>query len=94
MATLNFTKNGDKWVAEATVNKDYMLYLQKSQMACLKIFQRQEETDEWGQCDTRVYPFLNYSTVCYRLSHGAYPMHVRFECDAEVLEGRITEVDA
>lgn len=30
MATLNFTKNGDKWVADATVNKDYILHVERA----------------------------------------------------------------
>lgn len=93
MATLNFTKDGEKWVAEATVNRDYMLYLRKNGTAELKIFQRMEETDEWAQCDMRGHPFLNYSSVCYRIGHGAYPMYVRFVSDIEITAGKITEVE-
>lgn len=93
MEELKFTKDGDKWVAEATVNKDYMLYMKKTQMAGLHVQQRQDSADEWAECDTRAHPSLNYATVCYRMSHGTYPMQVRFESDAEVVSAKVTEVE-
>lgn len=93
MATLNFAKEGSVWVAEASVTKDYVLYMDRKAGGETKIFQRTDEGDKWAQCDTRRHPFLEYSTVCYKLMHGVYPVHIRIESKSEVVSAKITEVE-
>ena len=45
MATLSFTNNGDKWVAEQQVNADYALHIERKAGGGFWIYQRHVYAD-------------------------------------------------
>lgn len=91
MATLNFTKEGDKYVAEATVNGDYALHVERKDDGYFVISQRSTATGQYKDCLGESSAGL---VIDHAFGHGVYPsggMHLRFESASEVTMAEINE---
>lgn len=91
MATLNFSKQGDFYVAEATVNNDYNLHIEREQFGVF-FMQQKFAGDDYGTCNLpSVISNGNWKAMDYTFSHGMYPMKVRFKSLSEVKKAEINE---
>ena len=96
MATLNFTKNGDKWVAEATVNKDYILHVERASGGSFSVYQRSTSSGQYKACSPLPASIVYDAgqVIDYAFGHGVYPsggIHLRFESGSEVTMAEINE---
>lgn len=96
MATLSFAKNGNKWVAEATVHGDYVIHVERVSGGFFTILQRSTASGQWKVCSP-IPNSIGYDAgqiIDYAFGHGVYPsggMHVRFESGSEVTMAEINE---
>lgn len=94
MAKLQFTKNGDKWIAEAKVTHDYHLHLERKGSGGFTIYQRGTSSGQYMDCRPNPY-YGNWGQVIdWGFSHGIYPsggLSVRFESATEVTMAEINE---
>ena len=90
--TLSFTKQGDVYVSEQTVNAPYALHIERSEPGTFAIKQRSAESGEYAPCwgiPDRV--SMGSTVIDWSFDHGVYPMHVRFESESEVTSATLTE---
>ena len=92
MASLQFTKSGNVFVAEATVNSPYALHLEREDSGKFMIYQRSTGTGQFVPCSP-LPPYLVYGGqfIDWTFDHGHYPMHVRFESGSAVTTATLTE---
>ena len=83
LRNLNFTLQGDRYVAEETVNADYALHLERKAGGGFYILQRSS--------DDGMYNPGQFIDWCF--GHGVYPMHIRIESMTEVTKGTIREAE-
>ena len=89
---LSFTKQGNVYVAEATVNSDYALHIErKGRIARFTIEQRHADSGMWAACG--IPSSINYTgqVIDWSFGHGVYPCHVRFTSEAEITTAVLTE---
>ena len=96
MATIDFTRNGDEWTAEATVHGDYVVHIERKGPGKFSIMQRSTQSGQWSPC----WPMPG-QMVCnagqvidHAFGHGVYPsggMHIRFISGSEVTMAEINE---
>lgn len=93
MATLNFSKQGDFYVAEATVNNDYNLHIEREQFGVF--FMQQKFTgDDYGTCNLpSVISNGNWKVLDYSFSHGVYPMSIRIKSSSKVNSAVLQEIN-
>lgn len=90
--TLSFTKQGDVYIAEQTVNAPYALHIERSEPGTFAIKQRSTGTGEYAPCWELSDRVKNGATVIdWSFDHTIYPMHVRFESGSEVTSATLTE---
>ena len=91
---LNFTKDGSKWVAEATVAADYHLRVERAAgVSPFNIKQRAADSGQWMDCMPMPYNVWG-QVVDWTFRHGVYPaegLHVRFESGTEVTSATLWE---
>lgn len=93
MATLTFNQQDGKYIAEATVNADYNLHIERVAGGRLNIYQRGAATGEYVDC-VGLPTQLVYSApkvIDWDFSHGVYPKYLRIESDTEVTTATLTE---
>lgn len=96
MATLDFTKDGGVWAAEATVNKDYCLHVERVSGGRFSIYQRSTSKGQYKECfpmPTEVGRNAG-QVIDFAFGHGVYPsggMHLRFVSGSEVTMAEINE---
>lgn len=92
MATFNFTKQGEVYVAEQTVNAPYALHIERDNPGSFSIFQRSTSTGNYAPCWTvpdrvsKCAPVIDWS-----FDHVVYPMYVKFESETQVTTATLTE---
>ena len=95
MATLSFTKDGGRWVAEATVHGDYCLHVERKEGGGFFMFQRSTSSGQYRNCPLPAQIQYNAGQVIdHAFGHGVYPsggMHLRFASDSEVVMAEINE---
>lgn len=96
MATLSFTKDGGVWVAEATVNKDYCIHVERVSGGRFSIYQRSTSSGQYTAC----FPIpeqIGYhggQVIDFTFGHGVYPsggMRLKFVSGSEVTMAEINE---
>lgn len=93
--TLNFTKEGDVYIAEQTVNAPYALHIERSEPSSFSIKQRSTDSGQYASCwnvPDRV--SMSATVIDWSFDHTIYPMHVRFESGSEVTSAEITEAQS
>lgn len=96
MATLSFTKDGGRWIAEATVHNDYVVHVERVSGGSFAIEQRSTASGQYNACSP-LPASLVYDAgqvIDYAFGHGVYPsggMHVRFISGSEVTMAEINE---
>lgn len=96
MATLNFTKSGNVWVAEATVHGDYVIHVERKRPGRFYISQRSAASGQYAPCFI-IPPQVKETAgavIDHAFGHGVYPsggMHVRFASESEVTAAEINE---
>lgn len=91
--TLNFTKEGNVYMAEQTVNAPYALHVERSEPSSFSIKQRSTDAGEYAPCwDVPDRVCMGAPVIDWVFDHSFYPMHVRFESDTEVSTATLTEV--
>lgn len=93
LRNLNFTLQGDRYVAEETVNADYALHLERKEGGGFYISQRSSDEGTFVPC---ILPNTLYNPgqfIDWCFGHGVYPMHIRIESMAEVTKGTIREAE-
>lgn len=91
MATLNFTKTGAKYIAEATVSNDYNLHLERVSGGRFLLFQRATDDGEYAPCMIPSCLERSGRVIDWSFGHGVYPMHVLIESETEVTSATLTE---
>lgn len=89
--TLNFTKNGKFWEAEATVTGDYNLHIERVKGGSFNIFQRGTQNGEPMVCSGMPGWMYNAGKVIdWAFGHGVYPeggLHIIIQSGSEVTSG-------
>ena len=91
---LQFTQEGNVWVAEETVNNDYSLHLERKGAGYFHIFQRSSDTGAFVPCALPPWLERTGQFIDHSFGHGVYPMHVRIESETEVTMGTIREAES
>ena len=90
---LQFTQNGNFWVAETTVNADYNLHIERSVPGSFKIYQRGTADGEYVDC--RGVPDYSFQRdIDHDFRHLVYPKHLRIESGSEVTSATLTEAQS
>lgn len=96
MATIDFTRNGDEWTAEATVHGDYVVHIERKGPGKFSLMQRSTQSGQWAPC----WPMSGQmvynagQVIDHAFGHGVYPsggMHIRFISGSEVTMAEINE---
>lgn len=92
MATLSFTQDGTRYIAEATVNHPYALHLEREDSGKFMIYQRSTDTGQYVPCSP-LPSHLVYGGqfIDWTFDHGHYPMHLRFESESAVASATLQE---
>lgn len=91
--TLNFTKEGDVYIAEQTVNAPYALHIERSEPSSFSIKQRSTDSGEYASCWVVPDRIDGATVIDWSFDHTIYPMHVRFESGSEVTSATLTEAE-
>lgn len=91
---LTFNKVGDLYIAEATVNKDYALHIEKSDIKGFFTMEQRSTADgKYASCEIPLSIQDGYwTTLDYVFSHGFYPMAVRFKSNVPITKAEINEI--
>lgn len=93
MAKLEFTKQGDLYVAEVTVNNDYNVHIEREKGGFLYLEQRSTQEGRFASCGLPSGVSNGYwSTLDYTFAHGFYPMTVRFKSTSPITMAEIQEI--
>lgn len=92
---LQFNKQDEKWVAEATVNGDYSLHLEKMQDGLFYMQQRSTADGRYAGCSIPLgIGTGNWRALDYVFSHGYYPMNVRFVSMVQITKAELNEIQS
>lgn len=94
MATLNFTRQGEIYVAETIVTGDYLLHLERTNSGWLKMYQCSTSDGQFAPCFMPNNPFVAGEIYDWAYSHGVYPesgIRIRIESETEVVKGVISQ---
>lgn len=93
MAALEFTKQGENYIAETTVNGDYSLHLERTGDGKFMIYQKSTADGQYVSCTGIPENMVYYAgkVIDYSFSHGVYPKYIRIESGSEVTKGELTE---
>lgn len=90
---LNFTKQNEWYVAEATVNNDYALHIERRTEGFFYMEQSSVNGGKYASCNlpTEVSNgfWANFDNC---IGHGYYPMNVKFKSKSEVINAEINEI--
>lgn len=90
---LQFIQSENFWVAEATVNADYNLHIERKSPGSFKIFQRGTAAGKYVDC--RGVPDYTFQRdIDHDFQHGVYPKYIRIESGSEVTTATLTEVQS
>ena len=70
MATLNFTRQGEIYVAETIVTGDYLLHLERTNSGWLKMYQCSTSDGQFAPCFMPNNPFVAGEIYDWAYSHG------------------------
>lgn len=91
--TLQFTEQKGKWVAQATVNGDYALHIERDGTGLFYMKQLSASDGNYAQCkiplDTQYGRWLTLDEV---FAHGYYPMKLEFISFSKVTKAELNEV--
>lgn len=87
LRNLNFTLQGDRYVAEETVNADYALHLERKAGGGFYILQRSSDDGMFVSCPLPAGLYNPGQFIDWCFGHGVYPMHIRIESMTEVTKG-------
>lgn len=93
MATtaLTFSKNGDMYVATATVAGDYALHIEREYIGLFRISQARQEGDQYMECQLPDNLSKgNFTLLDWSFGHGVYPVNIKVESSSEVTKASIT----
>lgn len=88
--TLSFNKNGNKYVAETTVNADYNLHIETEGKMSVSIFQRGSDQGKYRRCYVE-HKWDEVLDADFR--HAVYPKYIRIEVDKEVTKATVREAE-
>lgn len=94
MATLTFNLKDGQYVAEATVNADYNLHIERVASGKFNIYQRGTATGEYVACQglpTNLSSPFAPKVIDHDFFHGVYPKYIRIESETQVTSAEITE---
>lgn len=96
--TLQFTKDGNKWVCETTVNNDYNLHIERVKAGGIWFFQRSTQEGQYVVCNGPGIPnpYTAGQVIDHAFGHGVYPatgMNIRIESETEVTGATLTEAE-
>lgn len=91
MSELNFTKQGDRYVAQATVNNRYALHVERVGAGKFSMAQRSTSSGLYMDCTLPDIVKHFGQVLDWEFDHGIYPMHLRIESETEVTSATITE---
>lgn len=94
MATLSFTNNGDKWVAEQQVNADFALHIERKAGGGFWIYQRHGASGGFMPCRLPSELVRPGQVIDWTFSHGIYPVTIRIESETEVTTATLTEAQS
>lgn len=90
---LQFNKEGSFYVAEATVNNDYSLHVERETEGFFYMEQRATADGKFGNCLLPSTISSGYwLTLDNTFAHGFYPMTVRFKSASPVTKAELQEV--
>ena len=90
--TLSFTQQGRVWIAEATVNADYNLHIERESSGSFSMEQKGVEQGEYVEC--RGVPDFSFKkNIDHDFQHGVYPKYIRIESGSEVTIATLTEAE-
>lgn len=93
MAKLEFTKQGDSYIAETIVNNDYNIHIEREKGGFFYLEQRSTSEGKFAPCNLPSGISNGYwSTLDYTFAHGFYPMNVRFKSTSPVTMAEIQEI--
>ena len=90
---LEFTKKDGKWVANAVVNGDYALHVERSGPGFFYVKQLSASEGNYAQC--KIPSDMQYGywlTLDEVFAHGYYPMKLEFISFSEVTKAELNEV--
>lgn len=96
MATLQFTQQGDIWVAEATVHNDYNLHIERERAGKFNLYQRATASGMYKACDLPYWLARTGQVIDHAFGHGVYPsggLHIRIESGSAVTSATLTEAE-
>lgn len=90
---LEFTKKDGKWVANAVVNGDYALHIERAEPGVFNIKQLSASEGNYAPC--KIPPDMQYGRWMILdevFAHGYYPMKLEFVSFSEVTKAELNEV--
>ncbi len=91
--TLNFTKQGNRYVAEATVNNDYNLHIErKGGNSTFAISQCGTGSGQYAPCELPSAIQYPGPVIDWSFGHVVYPMRIQIISGEEVTTATLTEV--
>lgn len=92
---LQFTQNGNQWIAETTVNAPYNLHIERKGTGKFMIYQRGTDSGQYAQCS--IGPDMAYNqgqVIDHDFKHEVYPKYIRIESGSEVTTATLTEAQS
>ena len=83
---LNFTKEGNKWVAEFEAPSDFNLHIEREQVAYINIMQRGSSNGEYDLAKS----FSADKIFDYDFGALVYPKYIKVVSGSEVVKGEVT----
>ena len=83
---LNFTKEGNKWVAEFEAPSDFNLHIEREQVAYINIMQRGSSNGQYDLSKS----FSADKTFDYDFGALVYPKYIKVVSGSEVIKGEVT----
>lgn len=92
MADLVFSKRGNSYVAQTTVNNDYNLHLERESDGPLYMNQKNGGATNYAACMLpELYNKHAGKAVDIDISHGVYPKDIEIISPVKVTSGKVTE---
>lgn len=90
---ISFVKQGDIYVADAKVNNDYSLHIERVSAGSFNIRQRSTDSGLYMKC--KLPDILEWpgQIIDYSFSHGVYPKNIRIESGSQVTTAILMETE-
>lgn len=91
--SLNFTKQGDMYLAETIVTGDYNLHVERQKAGRFYIYQRGTSTGQYAPVILPYWVSQSGQIIDYAFSHGVYPeggLHLLIKSESEVTRATLS----